>query len=58
LLRDFADKNGLWFNTIDENCYIGEGAEQKVYLEESGLLNSKQMILSFMKVGTTISLIS
>jgi hypothetical protein len=36
-LIDFANSNQFWCNEVNENTYIGEGAEQKVYLEESGL---------------------
>ncbi len=32
----FIEKNNLWMNGIDENKYAGEGAEQKVYLDEDG----------------------
>jgi Serine/Threonine/Tyrosine Kinase found in polyvalent proteins len=37
LLKDFADRNQFWYHEIKEDTYIGEGAEQKVYLEENGL---------------------
>ena len=36
LLIDFANQNQLWHLSIDENTYIGEGAEQKVYLSNDG----------------------
>ena len=36
LLIDFANQNQLWHLSIDENTYIGEGAEQKVYLSDDG----------------------
>jgi hypothetical protein len=36
-LRDFAERNQFWYTEIKQETYIGEGAEQKVYLEESGL---------------------
>jgi hypothetical protein len=36
-LKDFANKNLFWYNEIKQETYIGEGAEQKVYLEENGL---------------------
>lgn len=32
-LKIFAQKNNLLFNKIDENQYISEGAEQKVYIK-------------------------
>jgi hypothetical protein len=32
----FAEKNNLWYKEIKESFYIGEGAEQKVYLNEDG----------------------
>jgi Serine/Threonine/Tyrosine Kinase found in polyvalent proteins len=32
----FANKNHLWYQSINESTYIGEGAEQKVYLNEDG----------------------
>ena len=35
-LIDFANQNQLWYLSIDENTYIGEGAEQKVYLSNDG----------------------
>lgn len=36
LLREFANNNQFWHTEIKQDTYIGEGAEQKVYLEESG----------------------
>jgi len=36
-LREYANNNQFWHNEIKEDTYIGEGAEQKVYLEENGL---------------------
>lgn len=36
ILREFASQNNLWFNKIDKKRYIGEGAEQKVYLDIDG----------------------
>ncbi len=35
-LVNFIEQNNFWFNNIDENKYAGEGAEQKVYLDEDG----------------------
>lgn len=35
-LRKFATENSLWFDNIDTKRYIGEGAEQKVYLDIDG----------------------
>ena len=32
----FANQNHLWYQSINESTYIGEGAEQKVYLNEDG----------------------
>ena len=32
----FATQNQLWYQGFDESTYIGEGAEQKVYLEKDG----------------------
>ena len=32
----FASKNNLLFQSIDESKYLGEGAEQKVYLNDDG----------------------
>ena len=32
ILTAFADTNNLWVNNIDENSFLAEGAEQKVYL--------------------------
>ncbi|PWK17477.1 hypothetical protein LV89_04392 [Arcicella aurantiaca] len=32
----YAHENNLWYQSLDENTYIGEGAEQKVYLSEDG----------------------
>lgn len=36
LLREFANNNLFWHNEIKQDAYIGEGSEQKVYLEENG----------------------
>lgn len=36
-LKEFAHRNQFWHNEINPEKYIGEGAEQKVYLEENGL---------------------
>ncbi|HZV69544.1 MAG TPA: hypothetical protein VFG10_08370 [Saprospiraceae bacterium] len=30
-LIDLIETKGLWYNTLDESKYIGEGAEQKIY---------------------------
>lgn len=35
-LTSFADKNDCWYNDIKTENYIGEGAEQKVYLTDDG----------------------
>jgi hypothetical protein len=35
-LFSFANQNDLWYQSIDDKTYIGEGAEQKVYLEKDG----------------------
>jgi Serine/Threonine/Tyrosine Kinase found in polyvalent proteins len=32
----FATQNQLWYQNLNESTYIGEGAEQKVYLEKDG----------------------
>ena len=32
----FANQNHLWYQSINDNTYIGEGAEQKVYLNDDG----------------------
>ena len=37
LLIEFANNNQFWHNEINQNTYIGEGAEQKVYLEDNGV---------------------
>jgi hypothetical protein len=31
-----ANQNHLWYQSINDSTYIGEGAEQKVYLNEDG----------------------
>jgi hypothetical protein len=31
ILLNYIEKNNLWFKHLDENKYIGEGAEQKIY---------------------------
>ncbi len=36
LLTELADKHNLWYDTIDFGAYIGEGAEQRVYLQHNG----------------------
>lgn len=36
ILKTFANQNKLWFQTLDESAFIGEGAEQKVYLNDDG----------------------
>ena len=33
-LIDYIENNNLWINDIDINCYLSEGAEQKVYLKD------------------------
>ncbi len=35
-LEEYIERNSLWFNGIDETKFIGEGAEQKVYLQKDG----------------------
>ena len=35
-LAVLANQQYLWFNAIDPTVYMGEGAEQKVYLNEDG----------------------
>ncbi|MBB3840320.1 hypothetical protein FHS57_004340 [Runella defluvii] len=35
-LTTFASRYHLWYTAIPQNAYIGEGAEQKVYLNEDG----------------------
>ncbi|MEA5461840.1 hypothetical protein VB796_22410 [Arcicella sp. LKC2W] len=35
-LVNYANANDLWYESLDENTYIGEGAEQKVYLNDDG----------------------
>ena len=35
-LVPFITKNNLWFQSINEQNYAGEGAEQKVYLDNDG----------------------
>ena len=32
----FADENQLWYPFLDEEKYIGEGSEQKVFLNDDG----------------------
>lgn len=34
-LIDYIENNNLWVNDIDINCYLSEGAEQKVYLKDN-----------------------
>lgn len=36
LLSLFATQNGFWYSLIDDNQYIGEGAEQQVFLNNDG----------------------
>ncbi|TAG54040.1 MAG: hypothetical protein EAZ29_04970, partial [Runella slithyformis] len=36
ILKSFAENNHYWFKKIKQENYIGEGAEQKVYLEDNG----------------------
>jgi Serine/Threonine/Tyrosine Kinase found in polyvalent proteins len=36
ILANFSDENNCWQNSINEDYYIGEGAEQKVYLIGGG----------------------
>ncbi|AEI46817.1 hypothetical protein [Runella slithyformis] len=31
LLKDFAQKFNCWYDSVDEQNYIGEGAEQRVF---------------------------
>ncbi len=35
-LTNFANQHKIWINSLDDRLYIGEGAEQKVYLNEDG----------------------
>ncbi len=35
-LINWINKELLWYNAIDENLFLAEGAEQKVYLERDG----------------------
>lgn len=35
-LKSFASNQNLWFDAFNKDNYIGEGAEQKVYLRENG----------------------
>jgi len=37
ILTEFADTNQLWINDIDENSFLAEGAEQRVYLCADGM---------------------
>ena len=36
-LIEFAETNNLWINDIDENSFLSEGAEQRVYLCADGI---------------------
>ncbi len=35
-LIEFANQNQFWFESLNESRFIGEGAEQKVYLNQDG----------------------
>lgn len=35
-LKDFIEKHQLWKSDIDFSQYVSEGAEQRVYLKDSG----------------------
>ncbi|MEO7490337.1 MAG: hypothetical protein ABIU77_24680, partial [Ferruginibacter sp.] len=37
ILSEFADAHQLWINDIDENFFLAEGAEQRVYLCADGM---------------------
>ena len=34
-LIDYVENNNLWIDDININCYLSEGAEQKVYLKDN-----------------------
>jgi hypothetical protein len=49
-LITFASQYHLWYSSIPKEAYIGEGAEQKVYLNEDGK--------SVLKINDTIFYLS
>jgi hypothetical protein len=59
-LEEFIEKNNLWYNTLDETKYIGEGAEQKVYLQKDGKtvvkLNESVYYLSWLDYLTSLQI--
>ena len=55
VLIDYIEQNNLWFESLDESRYIGEGAEQKIYEHNDPNYVIKLNDGIFMNIGKIIS---